>query len=107
MKTLLKAALLCSLALAPGFTSPLSRFHQLFPKDSMLLHTNLSLDPSVKVEDDGPGSTAATSRRSDFAASLPVALPIGNTPEPGSVFLLLAGGAIIVLLRKRYSLDSR
>jgi len=107
MNTLLNGALLCSLALAPGFASPLSRFHQLFPKDSLVLHTIISLDPSVTVEDYGPGSTAATSRQNDFAASLPVALPIGNTPEPSSVFLLLAGGALLVLLRKRYTLDSR
>jgi hypothetical protein len=107
MKTLLNGVLLCNLALAAGFASPLSHFQQLFSKDSLLLHTNISLDPSVTVEDDGPGSTAATSRRSDLAASLPVALPIGNTPEPGSVFLLLAGGALLVLLRKRYTLNSR
>jgi hypothetical protein len=106
MNTLLNGALLCSLALAPGFASPLSRF-QLFSKDSLVLHTIISLDPSVTVEDYGPGSTAATSRQNDFAASLPVALPIGNTPEPSSVFLLLAGGALLVLLRKRYTLDSR
>jgi hypothetical protein len=106
MTKLLNGILLCSLALAPGFASPLSRFNQLFAKDILALHTTISLDPSVTVQDDGRGSTAPTSHGSDVAASLPVALPIG-TPEPGSVFLLLAGGALIVLLRKRYTLNSR
>jgi len=107
MKKLLNGILLCSLALAPGFASPMSRFNQIFAKDILALRTNISLDPSVTVQDDGRGSTAPTSRGADFAASLPVALPIGNTPEPGSVFLLLAGGTLIVLLRKRYTLNSR
>jgi hypothetical protein len=107
MKTLLNGTLLCSLALVPGFASPLSQFHRIFTKENLTLHTNISLGPSVTVEDDGPGSTAAASRAGDFAASLPMALPIGNTPEPGSVFLLLAGGAFVVLLRKRRPLASR
>jgi len=107
MKKLLNAALLCSLALAPGLTSPLSHFNRSFTKDNLALFTNISLGPSITVEGDGPGSTAAASRAADFAASLPVSLPIGNTPEPGSVFLLLAGGALIVLLRKRRRLASR
>jgi hypothetical protein len=107
MNKLLNGALLCSLTLAPGFASPLSHFQRIFTKDNLALHTNISLGPSITVEDDGPGPTAAASRAGDFAASLPMALPIGNTPEPGSVFLLLAGGALIVLLRKRYRLASR
>jgi hypothetical protein len=107
MKKLLNGVLLCSLVLAPDFASPLSRFQRIFTKDNLALHTNISLDPSVTVKDDGPAFTAATSRAADFAASLPMALPIGDTPEPGSVFLLLAGGVLIVLLRKRYTLSSR
>jgi hypothetical protein len=107
MKRLLNGIMLCSLALAPGFASPLSRLHGIFTQDNLAMHAKVSLDPSVTVEDDGPGSTAATLHAANFAGSAPVALPIGNTPEPGSVFLMLAGGAVIVLLRKRYSLNSR
>jgi len=106
MNKLLNGILVCSLALAPGFASPLSLFHRIFTKDNLALHANISLDPSATTEDDGPGSTAATPRAADLSAALPVALPIG-TPEPGSVFLLLTGGALIVLLRKRYTLKSR
>jgi len=107
MKKLVNGALLCSLALAPGFASPLSHFQRLFTKDYLALHTNISLGPSVTVEVDATGDTAVVSRAADFAASLPMALPVGNTPEPGSVLLLLAGGALIVILRKRYALASR
>jgi hypothetical protein len=47
-----------------------------------------------------------TTRTGNFALAITGADSVAS-PEPGSVFLLLAGGALIALLRRRHSSDSR
>jgi hypothetical protein len=84
MKKLVNITLLLSLAIVTGFAVPLSL----------------------------PGSAASgsfcdltkalgTSHAGDYAISIFGVDSVANLPEPGSVFLLLAGGALIALLRRR------
>jgi hypothetical protein len=86
---------------------------------------NTPIDTSVTdgfVDDGNPGFTCAeagtsgsfcdlttalgTSRTGNYAISITGADSVTG-PEPGSVFLLLAGGVLIALLRRRHSFHSR
>ena len=116
MKKLLNGILLCSLALAPGFASPLSRFNQLFAKDILALHTTISLDPSVTVQDDGRGSLWARAkvpkregrdgrRASDPVRSPPRSRPRRRPPPAGADAGRPSGGGLPLHGRERADHD--
>jgi len=48
-----------------------------------------------------------TTRTGNYAIAITGADSVVNLPEPGSVFLLLAGGAFAALLQRRHSFHSR
>jgi len=92
---------------------------------ALAVYDNNPLDTSVAdgfIQDSNPGFTCqeagtsgsfcdlttalGTSRTGDFAVSITGADSVANLPEPGSVFLLFSGGALIALLR-RHSFNSR
>ncbi|MGA3239424.1 MAG: DVUA0089 family protein [Bryobacteraceae bacterium] len=92
---------------------------------ALAVYNNTPVDTSVAdgfVEDGDPGFTCqeagtsgsfcdlttalGTSRTGNFAISITGADSVVNLPEPGSVFLLFAGGALIALLRRRRSSHS-
>jgi hypothetical protein len=88
---------------------------------ALAVDNNSPVDTTVAdgfIEDGDPGFTCqeagltsgsfcdlttalGTSRTGNFAISVSGSDSVVNTPEPGSVFLLFAGGALIALLRRR------
>jgi hypothetical protein len=93
---------------------------------ALAVYNNTPVDFSLAdgfVEDGNPGFTCAElgvagsfcdlttafgdSRTGNYAIAITGADSAVNLPEPGSVFLLFAGGAMIALLRRRRSFNSR
>jgi hypothetical protein len=92
---------------------------------ALAVYSNIPVDTSLSdgfVEDGNPGFTCVeagtsgsfcditsalgTSRTGNYAIAITGADSVVNLPEPGSVFLLFAGGVTIALLRRR-SFNSR
>jgi hypothetical protein len=93
---------------------------------ALAVYDNTPVDTSLAdgfVQDSNPGFTCqeagtsgsfcditsalGASRTGNFAIAISGADIVVNLPEPGSVFLLLAGAALIALLRGRQSFNSR
>jgi hypothetical protein len=117
MKKLLNGTILFALAIAPGFTTPLSRLQKVFTPENLAAHT-VPVVPSVTAgsADDNAACREMSSSNSscDLTSaaiksrnSAAVPLAVTASPEPGSIILMLMGGAAIVWLRRRHVLNAR